>query len=95
MLVDVMNNWMMNCEEVSKLVSQSLDIKLPFHQRIGIRLHLMMCKLCKQNFRQLLDMRKTLRLFMKEADNIAPPEILPPEKGAQIKKEMRRISESR
>jgi len=88
-----MNNWMMKCEEVSKLVSQSLDRRLPLHQRIGIRLHLMMCKLCTQNFHQLLDLRKTLHLFMKENDKIEPPEILPPEKKAEIKKEIRRISD--
>jgi predicted anti-sigma-YlaC factor YlaD len=89
-----MNNWMMKCEEVSKLVSQSLDRKLPLHQRIGIRLHLMMCKLCTQNYRQLLDLRQTFHLFMKETDKIEPPEILPPEKKAEIKKEIRRISDS-
>jgi len=84
---------MMKCEEVSKLVSQSLDRRLPLHQRIGIRLHLMMCKLCTQNFLQLLDLRKTFQLFMKENDNIEPPEILPHEKKAEIKKEIHRISD--
>jgi len=88
-----MNHWIMKCEEVSKLVSQSLDRKLPLHQRIGIRLHLMMCKLCTQNFQQLLDLRRTLHLFMKENDKIEPPETLPPEKKAEIKEEIRRISD--
>jgi predicted anti-sigma-YlaC factor YlaD len=83
----------MKCEEVSKLVSQSLDRRLPLHQRIGIRLHLMVCKLCAQNFHQLLDLRRTLNLFMKENDKIEPPEILSPEKKAEIKKEIRRISD--
>ena len=85
---------MMKCEEVSKLVSQSLDRKLPLHQRIGIRLHLMMCKLCTQNFRQLLDLRQTLNLFMKENDKIEPPETLPSEKKEKMKEEIRRISGS-
>jgi len=89
-----MNNWMMKCEEVTKLVSQSLDRRLPLHQRIGIRLHLMMCKLCTQNFRQLLDLRRTFHLFMKESDNIEPSEVLPPEKKAAIKEKIRRFPDN-
>ena len=51
--MSVMNNWMMKCEEVTKLVSQSLDRRLPLHQRIGIRLHLMMCVHCRRFRRQI------------------------------------------
>jgi len=89
-----MNNWMMKCEEVSKLVSQSLDKRLPLHQRIGIRLHLMMCKLCTQNFRQLSDLRKTLNLFMQEKDTVEPPDTLPTEKKSELKEKIRKFSEN-
>ena len=88
-----MNNWMMKCEEVSKLVSQSLDRTLPLHQRIGIRLHLMMCDLCTQNFRQLLGLRKTLRLFMNKNEKIDPPESLSPAKKEEMKKVICKISD--
>lgn len=88
-----MNNWMMKCEEVSKLVSLSLDRALPLHQRLGIRLHLMMCKLCKQNFRQLLDLRQTIRLFMKNNDRLDPVENLSPHRKAAMKDKIRRASE--
>lgn len=92
--MNVMNNWMMKCEEVSKLVSQSLDRKLPLYQRIGVRLHLMMCKLCTQNYRQLLDLRRTLNLFMNENDKVEPTEVLPPDKKAEMKAEIKKLSGS-
>ena len=82
----------MKCEEVSKLVSQSLDRKLPLYQRIGVHIHLMMCKLCTQNYRQLLDLRQTLNLFMSENDKVEPTEILPPDKKEEIKAEINKLS---
>lgn len=88
-----MNNWMMKCEEVSKLVSQSLDQTLPFHQRIGIRLHMMMCNLCSQNFRQIIGLQKTVRLFMNENEKIEPPETLSPAKKEEMKKVIDKISD--
>ena len=44
---------MLNCKEVSQLASESLDRKLTLKERIGLRFHLMMCKLCTRYVRQL------------------------------------------
>ena len=38
---------MMNCKEVSRLMSERRDHPLPLRQRVGLRLHLAMCKLCR------------------------------------------------
>ncbi len=48
---------MLNCKEVSRLVSQSLDRKFPFWQRMGVRIHLSMCKLCRGFQKDLLNLR--------------------------------------
>ena len=37
---------MLSCKEVADLTSQSLDTKLTVRQKLGMRLHLMMCKFC-------------------------------------------------
>ena len=55
-----MNHWMFNCRKVTRMVSDSLDHKLPLYQRFGIRIHLMMCKLCSRYKDQLLLMRKII-----------------------------------
>ena len=44
---------MLNCREVSQLASEALDRKLTLKERIGLRFHLMMCKLCTRYVRQL------------------------------------------
>ena len=44
---------MLNCREVIQFASESLDRKLTLKERIGLRFHLMMCKLCARYVRQL------------------------------------------
>ena len=51
---------MFNCREVTRLVSKSLDRKLPLSQRIGIRVHLLMCKLCPEAKKQMLFIREIM-----------------------------------
>ena len=44
---------MLNCKEVSQLASEALDRKLTLKERIGLRFHLMRCKLCTRYVQQL------------------------------------------
>ncbi|MFO7906152.1 MAG: hypothetical protein ACQESR_14995 [Planctomycetota bacterium] len=37
---------MLSCNDVSKLVSESLDRKLPLHKRIAMGIHHRMCRFC-------------------------------------------------
>ncbi|MBI1310073.1 zf-HC2 domain-containing protein [bacterium] len=43
---------MLNCKEVTRLVSESFDRQLTLRERFGLRLHTMMCGTCHL-FRQL------------------------------------------
>ena len=40
-------NLMMKCEEASRLASAGLDRDLSFSERMGLRFHLAMCKVCR------------------------------------------------
>ena len=81
-----MGHLMLNCKEVTRLVSESLDRKLPFHQRLGIRMHLLMCKLCSRYERQLMFLRKASRAHKMHDENIEPYTPLSPEAQIRIKK---------
>jgi hypothetical protein len=52
---------MLSCKDVTKLVSESMDRSLPLGKRIGVRLHLLICKFCARYERQLLLIRETAR----------------------------------
>ena len=58
---------MLNCKEVSRLVSESLDRKFPIWQRMGVWIHLSMCKLCRGFHKDLLNLRSAARQY---ADDI-------------------------
>ena len=59
---------MLTCKEVSQLVSESLDRKLPLRQRIAVRLHLFRCKICTQYREQMLFLRKAARQYAKKTE---------------------------
>lgn len=43
---------MLNCNDISKLISRSLDERLPWPQRLAIRVHLLYCKWCRRFAKQ-------------------------------------------
>ena len=77
---------MLTCKEVSHLVSESLDHRLPLRQRMGVRLHLMMCGMCRAYRDQILLLRRILHLYSK-ADDVenTPDENLSDEARQRIK----------
>lgn len=56
-----MNHWMFRCQDVSRKLSQSMDMDLPWLQRAAIRFHLMMCRYCTRFHDQLRLLRKLSR----------------------------------
>lgn len=49
---------MLSCREVSHLVSQGLDRKLGFGERVAMRLHLAICRGCANFSRQMEFLRQ-------------------------------------
>jgi len=65
---------MLSCKDVTRLISDSMDRSLPLGKRIGVRLHLMICRFCVRYERQLQLIRDTVRRI---ADPPDPPAALP------------------
>jgi hypothetical protein len=51
---------MLDCRHASQLLSQSMDRRLSFRQRMMLRFHLMMCDACTQFSRQLRVLRSAI-----------------------------------
>ena len=58
--------WMFHCDKVSEFVSESMDRELSLVERVGVRVHLLMCRHCARFARQLEHIRSTIR---KESKN--------------------------
>ncbi len=48
---------MISCKEAAELMSQQFDEPLPFRKRMALRLHVLMCSLCRLFARQLAMIR--------------------------------------
>lgn len=47
-----------NCKEVTRLVLQAEEQALPWHERLAVRLHMVVCKACPRFVDQVALMRK-------------------------------------
>ncbi|UCH53844.1 MAG: zf-HC2 domain-containing protein [Pseudomonadota bacterium] len=63
---------MTTCKEVSEIVSQSLDRDLGLHERVRLRLHLLICRGCARFNRQMQWLRDATKLAT-EAEQVAGP----------------------
>ena len=78
---------MLPCRDVTQLISESMDTSLPIGKRIGMRLHLLMCKFCARYERQLLLIRETVRRIVSTEEK--PGETLSEEAKERIRKSLR------
>ena len=77
---------MLSCKDVTQLLSESMDASLPIGKRIGVRLHLLICKFCLRYKRQLLLIRETARRLAATED--VPGETLSAEARDRIRKSL-------
>lgn len=52
---------MLNCKQNTELLSQSFDRPITFRERMAIRMHLLMCRGCRNFEKQLAFIRKAAR----------------------------------
>ena len=77
--------WMPTCKETTELASRAMDERLPFGDRVAMRMHLAICKNCMRFTQQLQDMRRLLR-SVTAANDDAPG--LTPEARQRIANEL-------
>jgi hypothetical protein len=80
---------MLTCKDVSKLVSESLDRKLPLRQRMAVRLHIMMCRMCRAYQKQTLLLRNAVKAYAHSLDKGDSSESLPEDAAHRIKKALK------
>ena len=52
---------MLNCRQVTRLVSQSMDAKLRWYQWLGMRIHLLYCVWCRRYASQIHFLHKACK----------------------------------
>lgn len=69
-----------------------MERKLPFHHRIFIRIHLMMCKYCARFKQQLMMLRKLSRLETISVENTISVGVLSDQARERMKEMLRTLS---
>lgn len=71
-----MARFTLNCAEAVRLLSDAMDRPLPLGERLGLRLHLLICRWCDRYGRQLRFIREALRrradASLAAGDGLAP-----------------------
>jgi len=81
---------MLSCKDVTRLVSESLDQTLPIQQRIALRIHFLLCKLCDRYRRHLLFIRNAVRKHPERLEGQEAPSstTLSPEARERLKRSL-------
>ena len=61
------------CHEISRLVSESMDRELSVRERLGLWMHLKMCKLCAGFAEDMRRIRDVIREKLAASDAPEPP----------------------
>ncbi len=80
---------MPNCRETARLVSESMDRKLPLFKRMTIWLHLRMCRYCRRFEQQLAKIRQISRYINQHLEALDSSAALPDEARERIRTALR------
>jgi len=88
LLISLITKRTPKCREVVRLLSQSMDVKLPIAMRIQLRFHYLMCAWCQRYERQLLALQKISSALPEYVDDCCS-EILPDSSKERLKQALR------
>ncbi len=74
---------MLNCKDISKLISESLEKDLPLRTRMAVKFHLMMCSMCRIYYKQTHVLREAVREYGRKHE--APIKKIPADAAEKIK----------
>jgi len=66
---------MPTCRDASRLQSEALDGKLSFSKRLGLVLHLLICKWCRRYGKQIRFMREAAREHSESLSEAVPQQL--------------------
>jgi len=85
---------MLTCKEAVRLISEGLDRDLSWPTRLGLKMHLLMCRHCSAYGRQLRGLARLFHLRFAEAGSVERSDAkLAPEARERIKSALRGKSE--
>ena len=85
-LVDWLAHRLPPCKEVTRMASEAMDRKLPWRQKIEMKLHFMICAWCLRYFQQLQLMREMAHQQSSQAENM--DSFLSPEARERMKRKL-------
>lgn len=71
---------MKTCKEVSHIVATEKELN--FKEKIEVKFHLFICKVCRHYAKQMEGLKKGLHLYVKKSNKLSP------EKTKQLKERM-------
>lgn len=77
----------LSCRDAARLQSEALDTKLCFSKRLGLRLHLLICKWCRRYGRQIRFLHDAAGEHSESLTD-AVPQQLSPEARERIKQQL-------
>lgn len=80
--------WIVTCKETSLLASRAMDERLPFADRMAMRIHLIICRNCARFNQQLQEMHRLFRVEAGADEDVAPG--LTPAARQRIETEMKK-----
>lgn len=67
-----MRTFFPSCAEAARRISHAHDARLSFPERVGLRLHLAVCRFCRRYLRQVRFLRSVLRDYPGHIDDLEP-----------------------
>jgi hypothetical protein len=77
-----------SCREATRLQSEAMDRPLSLRRRIGLRLHLVLCRWCRRYGKQIGFLRSVAHEHEKHEETL-PPQTLRPEARERIKERLK------
>lgn len=77
-----------SCREATRLQSEAMDRPLSLRKRIGLRIHLGLCRWCRRYGRQIGFLRSVAHEHEKQEETL-PPQTLRPEARERIKERLK------